>query len=86
MGLDFKRINHLYLSLIFKIFLKRVHVRRGLKVIDEAKGTHFERYFIKHPQNKGKVKKIFYLVTKDLTILDEIKEFEIYFFIQLNFF
>ena len=98
MGLDFdlplvgyvrnKRINNLCLSLILKTLLKRVHVRRGLKVINEAKAIQFERYmifvrdfyekyFIKHPQNKDKVKKRVYLVTEDLTVLDELKKFEI---------
>lgn len=85
--LEIKELKLLYSS--FKNTLKkRVHVRRGLKVIDEAKAIQFERYmifvrdfyekyFIKHPQNKGKVKKNVYLVTEDLTVLDEIKKFEI---------
>ena len=85
--LEIKELKLLYSS--FKnTFKKRVHVRRGLKVIDEAKAIQFERYmifvrdfyekyFIKHPQNKGKVKKNVYLVTEDLTVLDEIKKFEI---------
>ena len=64
-------------------------------MIDEAKSIHFERYmifvrdfyekyFIKHPQNKGKVKKKVYLVTEDLTVLDELKKFEINVFIFDN--
>jgi hypothetical protein len=55
-------------------------------VIDEAKAIHLERYmifvrdfyekyFIKHPQNQGKVKRKVYLVTEDLTVLDELKKF-----------
>jgi hypothetical protein len=60
-------------------------VRRGLKVLEEAKPIRFEtymiyvrnffeKYFLKYPQNKGKVTKSVYLVTEDLTILDELKK------------
>ncbi len=34
----------------------------------------YEKYFLKYPQNKGKVKKSVYLVTEDPTILDEMKK------------
>ncbi len=34
----------------------------------------YEKYFLKYPQNKGKVKKSVYLVTEDPKILDELKK------------
>ncbi len=60
-------------------------MRRGLKVLEEAKLIRFEtymiyvrdfyeKYFLKYPQNKGKVAKSVYLVTEDLTILNELKK------------
>ena len=60
-------------------------MRRGLKVLEEAKLIRFEtymiyvtdfyeKYFYKYPQNKGKVTKSVYLVTEDLTILDELNK------------
>ena len=82
-----KNINTYFILIlrhIFKFSL-RVHVRRGLKVLEEAKLIHFqdymvhvrdfyEKYFFKFPQNKGKLKKNVYLVTEDLNVLDELKK------------
>ena len=66
----------------FKIIYFRVHVRRGLKIIEEAKPVElkaymfhvkdfYDKYFLKYRQFVGKVKKIVYLVTDDLKVLDE---------------
>jgi hypothetical protein len=56
-------------------------VRRGLKIIKEAKAIDlktymiyvrdfFDKYFLKHPERK-KITKNVYLVTEDLDVLKE---------------
>jgi hypothetical protein len=57
-------------------------VRRGLKIIQEAKAIDletymmyvedfFDKYMLKHPDKIGKIRKNVYLVTEDLGVLDE---------------
>ena len=58
-------------------------MRRGLKVLEEAKPVSLEaymvhvrdfydKYFIKFPHNKGKIDKVVYLATDDASVLDEL--------------
>ncbi len=67
-------------SEIYKII--RLHVRRGLKIIEEAKSVNldvymmhvkdfYEKYFLKNPSQMGKIRKNVFLVTEDLEVLNE---------------
>ena len=60
-------------------------MRRGLKILEEAKSItfdtymlyvkdYYDKYFIKFPQSIGLVKRNVYLVTEDLSVLDELKK------------
>ena len=73
-----------YCILFYIFFFHRVHVRRGLKIY-EAKPVDleyymlyvedfYEKYFRKNPNNIGKIVKNVYLVTEDLSVLEEIKK------------
>ena len=64
---------------------KSIHVRRGLKIIGEAKAygldqylvyvkDFYDKYFIKNPSQLGKILKSVYLVTEEPKILDELKK------------
>jgi len=69
-------------DLKLRFTFKRLHVRRGLKIIQEAKAIDLEaymlyvedfydKYMLKNPDKIGKVRKNVYLVTEDLGVLDE---------------
>ena len=69
----------------FYLLKKSIHVRRGLKIIGEAKAygldqymiyvkDFYDKYFIKNPSRVGKIKRSVYLVTEEPKILDELKE------------
>jgi hypothetical protein len=72
-------------------------VRRGLKIIEEAKAIDldtymiyvedfFVKYFLKYPGKIGKISKSVYLVTEDLGVLEEaLKKFLIFFYFHFSF-
>jgi hypothetical protein len=78
-------VRHILSSFInfnFYLLKNRVHVRRGTKILWEANAVSLEnymryvkdfyqKYFLNYPEKIGKINRTVYLVTEDLTVLNE---------------
>ena len=79
--MHFLTLDFIFIRNCFNIFF-RIHVRRGVKILWEAKAVSlvnymrhvtdfYDKYFFNNPSKIGKVNRTVYLVTEDLDVLNE---------------